>query len=238
MSACKSTFQVKENIVTKKEDDNDKKLPTVPGSRNVFEAVGDAMARGGAIIGSLLKFSKGDWLAGPDGEEIAAGTELVAVVPGTLDGWVRWEDNRPVEQIMGLLVEGFVPPVRSTLGHDDKSVWEIDAAGKPRDPWQPTIYMPMSSLNAEKVFTFTTSSDGGRRHAVGPLCKEYGGRIRQHPDELPIVKLHQGSYLHSDRSIGRIKYPELPASRWVKADKYLAAVADVAGRPLKLLENT
>jgi hypothetical protein len=212
-------------------------VPAVPENRNVFECAGDALTQGSAIIGSMMKFSKGDWLAGPDGEEINDETELVAVVPGTVHGWVRWEDMRPAEQVMGLLIEGFVPPERSTLGHNDKSAWETDAAGKPRDPWQPTVYMPMVSIDGEAVFTFTTSSDGGRRHAIGPLCKEYGGHIRQHPDELPIVKLHQDSYAHSDRSIGRVKYPELPIIRWTKADKYLAAVANAAGRPLKLLEN-
>src|SRR5262249_19386905 len=148
-------------------------------------------------------------------------------------------NNKPAEQIMGLLIEGFVPPARSTLGHDDQTLWEINAnSGKPRDPWQATIYMPMVSLNGEAVFTFSTGSDGGRRHAIGPLCREYGARIRQRPDEPPIVKLHQDSYAQSDRSIGRVKFPELPIVRWVKGDKYLAAIADVAGRPLKLLENT
>ena len=103
-------------------------VPTVPGNRNVFECVGDALTQGGVIIGDLLKFTKGDWLAGRADEKIADGTELVAVVPGMVDGWQRWEDNRPVEQIMGLLVEGFVPPERSTLSHyNDKSAWAIDS---------------------------------------------------------------------------------------------------------------
>jgi hypothetical protein len=137
------------------------KVPIVPESRDVFECAGDAMTQGNTIIGDLLKFSKGDWLAGPDAEEIEAETELVAVVPGTVHGWVRWEGTRRAEQIMGLLIEGFVPPARSTLGHDDQSKWEVNANGKPRDPWQATIYMPMTSLDAATVFTFTTSSDGG-----------------------------------------------------------------------------
>jgi hypothetical protein len=217
------------------EEDDKKRLPAVPGSRNVFECVGDALMQGTAIVGDLLKFTKGDFLAGRDSEKIPDGTELVAVIPGMVDGWQRWEDNRPVEQIMGLLIEGFVPPERSALSHNDKSEWAIDGNGKQRDPWQPTIYVPMTTVDATRVFTFTTSSDGGKRHAIGPLSKEYGSHIRQHPDELPIVKLHQDSYLHSDRAIGRVKYPELPIARWVKADKYLKAVADVAGRPLKLL---
>src|SRR6516162_5888258 len=115
------------------------------------------MTQGGTIVGDLLKFSKGDWLAGRDDEKIADGTELVAILPGMVSGWQRWEDNRPVEQIMGLLIEGFVPPERSALSHNDKSTWAIDSGnGKPRDPWQPTIYVPMVSVDATRVFTFTT----------------------------------------------------------------------------------
>jgi hypothetical protein len=219
------------------EKKDDKRLPTIPGGRNVFEAAGDAMTQGGVIVGKLLKFSKGDWVAGPDSEEIPNGTELVAVIPGIASGWQRWEDNRPVEQIMGLLIEGFVPPARSTLSHTDKSTWPIDGNGKPRDPWQPTIYAPMATVDAATIYTFTTSSDGGKRHAIGPLCKDYGNHIRHAPDELPVVKLDQDSYLHTDRTIGRVKYPEMPIARWVKAEKYLAAVAEAAGRPLKLLES-
>jgi hypothetical protein len=219
------------------DDDKDKdKLPTVPESRNVFEAIGDVMTQSTAIIGSLLKFSKGDWLAGFDNEEVPDGTELVAVVSGIVHGQVRWEDNRPVEQIMGPLIEGFVPPARSTLGYNDKTKWEI-SGGKTRDPWQETIYMPAVTIDAATVFTFSTGTDGGRRHAIGPLCKEYGSHIRQHPDELPVVKLQQDSYEHTDRSIGRVKYPELPVMRWVKAEKYLAAISKAAGRPVKLLDH-
>jgi hypothetical protein len=203
----------------------------------VFETVGAAMTQSTAIIGSLLKFSKGDWLAGFESEEVPNGTELVAIVPGIVHGPQRWEDNRPVEQRMGPMIDGFVPPERSTLGYDDKSKWEV-SGGKPRDPWQVTIYLPMVTIDAATVYTFSTGTDGGRRHAIGPLCKDYGAHVRLHPDELPIIKLDQDSYEHTDRSIGRVKYPELPIMRWVKAEKYLAAVAKAAGRPTKLLENT
>jgi hypothetical protein len=214
-------------------------VPTVPETRNVFECTGDAMTKSNGIIGSLLKFSKGDWLVGRDEEEIEDGTKFVAVVSAIVHGWVRWENNKPAEQIMGPLAEGFVPPARSTLGHNDESKWETDrSGGKPRDPWQMTIYLPMVSLDGESVYTFSTGTDGGKRYAIGPLCQEYGSHVRQHPDELPVVKLHQDSYAHSDRSIGRVKVPELPAVHWVKADKYVAALAAAAGQSLKLLENT
>jgi hypothetical protein len=206
------------------------------GTRNVFEAYGNAAATGGPILGQLLKFTKGDYLVGRGGEECSE-KELVAVVPGILHGHIRWENNVPVEQVMGPLIEGFVPPARSTLGHDDKSLWEIDSkSGKPRDPWQPGLYMPMVSVDASNVYTFSTGSDGGRRHAIGPLCQEYGAHIRQHPNEFPIVKLEQDSYLHSDRTIGRVKFPLFPVQRWAVADKYIAAITAITGRPVKLLE--
>jgi len=90
------------------------------------------------------------------------------------------------------------------------------------------------TINGETVYTFATSSDGGRRRAVAPLCREYGTHIRQHPDELPVIGLEQDSYQHPDRSIGRVKYPLFPVKRYVKADPYLAAVTTLTGKSLKL----
>ena len=201
--------------------------------KNVFEVFADEINTQ-RIIGTLLKFTKGDWLIGRDGEECPE-KELVAIMPGLVHGWIHWEDNHPVEQVMGLLIDGFVRPPRAELGQNDKTKWELNSKGKERDPWQEGLYLPMVRVDGSVVYTFTSSSDGGRRYGVGPLCGEYGHRIRQHPDELPVVRLEQNSYLHSDRSIGRVKYPLLPADRWVQAGPYLAAAAAVAGRPLGLL---
>jgi hypothetical protein len=208
---------------------NDNQVPATT-DKNVFEAYANETDTQ-RILGALLKFTKGDWLIGRDGEECPE-KELVAVVPGLVHGWIRWEDNRPVEQVMGLLIEGFVPPERNTLSHNDKATWELDAGGESRDPWQQGLYLPMVTVDGETVYTFTTSSDGGRRRGVAPLCSEYGHRIRQHPNELPVVRLEQDSYLHSNRSIGRVKYPLFPVDRYVEGKPYLDAVAAIAGRPL------
>ncbi|HEX9321797.1 MAG TPA: hypothetical protein VF913_06710, partial [Xanthobacteraceae bacterium] len=123
---------------------DDKKVPAVPG-KNPFEQYADA-ANSSSIIGQLLKFSKGDWLVGRDNEECSE-KALAAVVAGMVHGWVRWEDNRPAEQNMGLLIEGFVPSDRASLGHNDRALWEANNDGQPRDPWQPTIYLPMVSVD-------------------------------------------------------------------------------------------
>jgi len=208
---------------------NDNQVPAA-ANKNVFEAYADGIDNQ-RILGTILKFTKGDWLIGRDGEECPE-KELIAVVPGLVHGWIRWEDNRPVEQVMGLLIDSFTPPDRSTLGHLDKATWERDASGEPRDPWQQGLYLPMVTVDGKTVYTFTTSSDGGRRRGVAPLCREYGHRIRQHPSELPIARLEQDSYLHSDRSVGRVKYPLFPVDRYVEGKPYLDAVAAIAGRPL------
>jgi hypothetical protein len=210
------------------EDDN--KVPLVPG-KNPFEDYADRVDNQ-MLLGRLLKFTKGDWLIGRDGEECPH-KELVALMPGLMHGWLRWEDNLAVEHIMGLLMEGFVPPARDTLGYTDKTTWELND-DKPQDPWSQGVYLPMITINGETIYTFATSSDGGRRRAIAPLCREYGNRMRQHPDELPVVGLEQDSYQHPNRSIGRVKYPLLPIKQWVKAEPYLAAVMTLTGKSLKL----
>jgi hypothetical protein len=207
------------------------KPQVVPG-KNPFESYADRVDNM-RLLGPILKFTKGDYLVGRDGEECPE-KELVALMPGLLWGWIRWEDNFPVEHIMGLLMEGYVPPALEELSHRDKTQWELDNKDKPRDPWQEGFYLPVISANAETVYTFATSSDGGRRRAIAPLCGEYGTHIRQHPDELPVIGLEQDSYMHSDRSIGRVKFPLFPVKRWVKAPPYLAAVTTLTGKSLKL----
>jgi hypothetical protein len=211
------------------EDDN---VPAMPG-KNPFENYADRADD--QKFGPLLKFTKGDWLVGRDGDECPE-TELVALMPGLMIGWIRWEDGFPVDHKMGLMMEGFVPPARDTLGYLDQAQWEKDEqSGKPRDPWRESAYLPMVSTNGEKVYTFATSSDGGRRRAIVPLCSEYGKHIRFAPDEVPLVKLDQDSYQHPNRTIGRVKFPLLPVQKWVKADVYFAAVLTLTGKTLKSL---
>jgi hypothetical protein len=213
-------------------NNSNNKPPAVPG-KNPFEDFADR-ADNQMLLGPILKFTKGDWVIGRDGEECPE-KEMVALLPGLMHGWIRWEDNCPVEHIMGLLMEGFVPPALETLSQRDKTQWPLDSNNKPRDPWQDSAYLPMISVNAENVYTFATSSDGGRRRALAPLCRDYGSHIRQHPDELPVVGLEQDSYQHPDRTIGRVKYPLLPIKRYVKAKPYIVAVTTLTGKSLKLL---
>jgi len=139
---------------------------------------------------------------------------MVAYMATLRCGWVCWEDGRPVEEVMGLVGKGFMPPKRSALGRNDKSLWEEFDGGEPRDPWQFSNDIVLFDPQDKQFYTFVTSSQGGLG-ALGELSKEYGQRLRQQPGEWPVVSLEGSSYQHRIRSRGRIKYPILRRIKWV-----------------------
>jgi hypothetical protein len=196
--------------------------PPAQTSGNVFAAYGESAGTTSYIVGDLLKFSKGDWLTGKDNRELADGTKLVAVMDTLAVGWQRWKNQRPVEHRMGLLVEGFVPPPREELGDMDEDLWERDDNNEARDSWQFTNYLQLvDPENKDVVHTFTTSSKGGLS-AIAKLCREYGRACEKEgrKDQYPLVKLSTGSYAHRDRSLGRIKFPELLVIGWVEKSDF------------------
>lgn len=187
--------------------------------KNFFEQYGEQASSRSSIVGSLLKFSKGDWLLGQDEEEIKVGTRYVVSMDNLLVGWVKWADNKPVEQIMGRVVEGFAPPSRSTLGDNDKEAWEVGTDGKERDPWQFSNQVLMKPVgkqyDTDIAVTFVTSSKGGIG-AIGELCKKYGKEMRTREGQNPIVELGVDAYNHPNKEFGRIKTPILALVAWEK----------------------
>jgi hypothetical protein len=82
------------------------------GNRDVYMAVADAVAPK-HVQGSLLKFNKGEWLAGEAQEIIPIGTRVIAAVDQTLMGWVFWEDGKPSDHRMVLVSSGEAPARRA-----------------------------------------------------------------------------------------------------------------------------
>src|ERR1700743_2020621 len=130
-----------------------------PGG-NYFQSYGDQVSQR-SIVGKLLKFSKGDYLMGEDNEEVEEGTQFIANMDELCVGWIRWQDSKPTDQIMGRVSDGYQAPRRNTLGDDDKAQWEVDEQGRERDPWQFSNYLILKTPGEngeESLFTFTTSS--------------------------------------------------------------------------------
>jgi len=197
-------------------------------SQNPFTDYGNATTLTG-IVGKLLKFSKGDYTFGQDNEELPEGTRFVANMDELLTGWIRWEDNRPTDHVMGKVSESFQIPRRNTLGDNDPSAWEIDQNGKARDPWQLSNYLLLKSqgmddAEGDDLYTFTTSSKGGL-NAIGLLCKKYGAVCRQKPNEYPIIEIGVGSYKHPNPEFGRIKFPTFEIVGWAPKAAFAGEVA-------------
>jgi len=178
-------------------------------TENFFQKYGRA-ATSQSIIGRLLKFTKfGEYCAGQEEELIPYGTRMGAYMDSLSVGYQRWDEDGsggPAETIMGPIAQGFVPPKRETLGYLDKSAWQSFDDGRPKDPWQFTNKIVLANIATKELFTFSTSSKGGLS-AIGQLCLKHGEHIRQKPEEGPILELQMGSYRHSNRNYGEIRFP-------------------------------
>jgi hypothetical protein len=193
------------------------------GERDPFEVYADSI-RPGYIVGKLLKFSKGDYLLGEGAEPVDQGTIVVAAIDQLLTGWIRWENAKPAEHRMVLVASGQCPLLRDDLGYLDRADWEADSDGEPRDPWQYSAYLPLLT-GAGDLWTFSTSSQGGHG-AIGKLSRAYAKHRRKAPHDLPRISLKSDSYLHRDRSRGRIKTPLFELAGWEAKDRIVKALAE------------
>ena len=195
-------------------------------ARNPFLAYAESMTRN-TVKGDLLKFTKGDYLAGKHAILVPIRTELVAIMSGLTIGWIKWRDNKPTgDYRMGLVVDNYVPPRRSELDDEEGDNWETDKSGDLKDPWQFTNMLPMIDLATKAIYTFSASSRGGL-DAIGKLCKEHAKKTPA--GRYPVIRLEVGSYQHPDKSIGRVKFPIFEVVKFVKAEGCDSMLAESRG---------
>lgn len=160
-----------------------------------YAAYGQEAASGG----TFLKFNRGEWQVGQNGDETPLGRRLVANMAELSIGWIRWVDGKPADRRMGLLAQGHKPERRDELGHTDQTLWEVETdgenAGTPKDPWSFTNELPLADPQTGEQLTFAASSKGGI-NCIGNLCKAYGREYRQRGDMVPVLELARDSYMH------------------------------------------
>jgi hypothetical protein len=169
--------------------------------------------------GQFLKFSKGEWLFGKDLLELALGSRFAANMQGFRLGWRRWENQAVTDERMELLIDCLPVPSRSSLGDNDKALWEPDADGKPRDPWAFTNELQLMSPDGD-LYIYSTTSESGKRD-LGQLCGAYTEGLKQHPRQVPVVTLGRSSYVH--KQYGKLYTPELKIVDWT--DESVLAIA-------------
>jgi len=184
---------------------------------NAFDAFGDTTASSN-IVGTLLKFNKGDWLLGRDQEEVEEGTKFVVLMDDMQVGWQKWMDSKPTEQRFQKITDpSFQHVSRKDLDAQDESEWEIGDDGKPRDPWSATSLVFLKNVGdyGEEATLYTLPANSkGLLKAVGELSKIYAAKVRQDPSVNPIVEVGSDSYMHPNKAYGRIKTPTLKVVDW------------------------
>jgi hypothetical protein len=180
------------------------------------------------FLGTLIKFRKGDWEMGVNGDSISPGMRFVAVMDTLTTGYIKWFGGKPVDSRMGLVADEFRPPYRDELDDLDRENWVVDTRGDRKDPWQRTRLLVLASPAAPyDLFTFSTSTEGGG-YAIGDLCAAHGAST-EGAGQYPVVTLATDSYQHRDRAFGRIKVPIFKIVDCVEAAPFNTMVAEARG---------
>jgi len=184
-------------------------------------------AHGVGMNGTYFKFGKdGKFVKASDDEEIPEETELVVIYDQIQGGWVKFMGKgNPPERKQGPLFAGFVPPPREELGDTDQSKWEVGLSGKPADPWQFQLLLPLQDIKTGELFIFQTTSRTGRR-AADRLIQSCARMMTTEPDVYPVIKLRISGFDHRDERVGWVKVPAF--ERVGKALKANTTMADTS----------
>jgi hypothetical protein len=205
----------------------------------IVPMAGRALASGGSSVsaylathgvgmaGTFFKFAKdGKFRKSIDDEEVPEGTEFVCIYDQVQAGWIKFmgKGNPPVRK-QGAIFGGFVPPPRSELGDEDQDELDTDLSGKPADPWQFQLLIPMQNVETGELFVFQTTAITGRRagdNLIG-LC---GRMERNEPEHYPVIKLRISGFPHRDERVGWVPTPAF--ERIGKAPKANTTMAETA----------
>jgi hypothetical protein len=167
----------------------------------------------------MLRFRKGEWIAGQEKEKIPDRSRWIGIMGEARNGWIKWTTEtaddgatkKVATHVVGKIAEGFKAPPREELDCQDKTQWRIGLNGKVEDPWKEVVYLPLLSLDGEKVMTFTTSTPTGRPRFWN-LMDRYGWIGRSHLGQYPIVELQAGGY--EDKRFGWVDTPDFGIAGW------------------------
>jgi hypothetical protein len=176
--------------------------------------------------GEILKFVRGHWCAGKDGEKSMDGAKLVAHVNSLMWGWRKWVDKRIVDQRLGFVADGSKPHHREELGDMDENLWPVNGRGEQNDPWQFGFFLQLFDLEDRSSKFVWAATSGGARKEIGALSRAYAER--RHPSALPVVILEGDFYRH--KSYGRIDTPQLSIVGWI--DEEMPVAQAQANKPV------
>jgi hypothetical protein len=146
-------------------------------------------AIGTTIEGEPLRFKDGRFARGFDKTEVAEGTRMMLHPASTSDGFIKWEDGKPVEWRIRELNSTQFPISRETLGDTDESEWPDG-----KDPWAFTMMVALKDSDGA-LLTFSTGTVGGK-NAIRKVLRDWKLARNKYPGKVPVVSLEVGSYEH------------------------------------------
>jgi hypothetical protein len=194
------------------------------GALVLVDATDDGWANAAAeaesrlIQGDLVLFTDWQWTRGSEKASIEKGTKYIAV--GIRSAWVRWENGKPVEYRTADHPGRHLLPSRETLGYLDKSQWELDARGDPKEPWANTRYVYLLDPVTAEMLTYSTHTVGGRR-GTEDLAMAIMRMRREHPGVTPVAALDAAAmptqHGRKSRPVFKIVDWKFPAAKVVEA---------------------
>jgi hypothetical protein len=157
--------------------------------------------------GTVMRSSKeGKFVLPTQGDlELPEGTELVCHWYAARAGRQRFNGKGQRPDMRIDLIFGGNPPKRDELGDNDPSQWPIsDMTGRPEDPWQEVLMVPLEHAASGEIYIFQTGSVTGLR-AVSNLLRQASRLAVKDADSLPVIKLRVGGFDH--RKYGWVKVP-------------------------------
>jgi hypothetical protein len=181
-------------------------VATSASAEAAIDAYVNEHAGGGGA--TFFRWGKGnEYIKTADDTVIPLSTEFTAVFDKVQVGYIRFNGKgNPPTRKMGPLFGGFVMPPRDSLGDDDQRLWELGLDGKPKDPWQSQILLPLVGATDDALYVFQTTSSTGR-NAVGRLLTLCRRMQKREPGFYPVIKLDVGGFPRKDPRVGWVKTP-------------------------------
>ena len=163
-------------------DDEKKQLPAR------LEDVADVMLKETSSSNPLLRFKKGKYFIGDD--EVEIGHEYVPYPFDAMRGFVRWKDDRVVEQRLGRIRDAF----------------GLEREDLPADEdWKPQYVLPLEDAETGQFVAFVSGSFGGQK-AINNLINATARAVKAGRGEAtPLIRLAVGSF--TSKEYGEIACP-------------------------------
>jgi hypothetical protein len=136
------------------------------------------------LPGEWVRFRKGDYFIGRDERKVSPTEPFTLNTGEILIGWIKLEDRKVRDKIVGRVADRFRPPPRESLGDEE-------LIGTPDDPWKPFTAIVMRDANFN-ISCFTSITISGQQ-AVMELLRKYLQDCRRHPGMFPNVLLGVGT---------------------------------------------